>query len=643
MGIAWTGEEEISVRADFGQAAHCAVEFASSDGHYRERIEIPDTCRFGSVRAVAISGVDRSCDRYRLIADGRPIPDARARLIEGYTHFGQATDPSAVWCRLEKSAGQAVSVPSEDGRPCVPYEQSFIYSLHVRGFSKRGGGGVAQGHQGTYAGLAERLPYLKSLGVTTVELLPVCEMESVEEIPVSGRHAVGHMPEGSTGRAAGEETMLYSENGHLSESSSMVRRLNFWGFKPGYYFAPRTAYASEPSAADEELKEMIRTFHREGMEVVLQFYFPEGIPESLAVESLRYWAYTYQVDGFRLKGSRCIAMAVVADPVLSDRKLWTENIDEIPVPALPPELSRQRADYRPDFLYAARRFLRGDDNCISDFLQAMIRGSEQSGTINFLSEYEGFRLADLVSYEHKHNEANGEANADGTDNNLSWNCGVEGRTRRTQILSLRKRQMKNALTMLFLAHGTPMLYSGDEFADTQNGNNNPYCQDNPVGWVDWRASEREPGREILNYVRFLSGLRRNHRILQQRTPFRLMDTLACGYPDLSFHGREAWRPDFGPYSHAVGVMYCGLYEESEHHDFLFAAFNMHWTPVTFALPKLPGQMRWYLLSDTAEETEHPRGQLLKEQTKVTCTERSVRILVGRGPCSLPSRRKKHTE
>ena len=154
---------------------------------------------------------------------------------------------------------------------------------------------------------------------------------------------------------------------------------------------------------------------------------------------------------------------------------------------------------------------------------------------------------------------------------------------------------------------------------------------------------REPGREILNYVRFLSGLRRNHRILQQRTPFRLMDTLACGYPDLSFHGREAWRPDFGPYSHAVGVMYCGLYEESEHHDFLFAAFNMHWTPVTFALPKLPGQMRWYLLSDTAEETEHPRGQLLKEQTKVTCTECSVRILVGRGPCSLPSRRKKHTE
>ena len=261
------------------------------------------------------------------------------------------------------------------------------------------------------------------------------------------------------------------------------------------------------------------------------------------------------------------------------------------------------------------------------------------GTINYICNYDGFRLSDLVSYEHKHNEANGEENCDGQDENCSWNCGVEGPSRKKSICQLRNRQIRNILTMLFLAQGTPMLFGGDEFCNSQDGNNNPYCQDNPTGWIDWSAKNHN--EEIFNYVLFLSKLRANSPLFHQSHPFRLMDHLACGYPDFSYHGVEAWRPDLSDYSHSIGMLYCGFYTPEEaDHSFYYIAYNMHWKPVTFALPRLPDQMKWYLLSDTASGQISETPELLLHQEQVLCDARSVCIYVGKGECKLPKVRER---
>jgi glycogen operon protein len=231
----------------------------------------------------------------------------------------------------------------------------------------------------------------------------------------------------------------------------------------------------------------------------------------------------------------------------------------------------------------------------------MIANSKENAFINYICDYEGFRLSDLVAYEHKHNEENGENNKDGTDNNLSWNCGIEGRTRKHNILELRQKQMKNILTMLFLSQGVPLLFSGDEFGSSQGGNNNPYCQDNETGWVDWKAFDKN--KDLFDYVMFLVRLRFSHKMLHNATPFKLMDYISCGYPDISCHGKEAWRPDLSGYSHVLGMLYCGLYEKSEDKPFIYVCYNMHWQKMEFALPKLPEGLKWTVLSDTDKDAD----------------------------------------
>ena len=251
----------------------------------------------------------------------------------------------------------------------------------------------------------------------------------------------------------------------------------------------------------------------------------------------------------------------------------------------------------------------------------MIANGCDHGIINYICNYEGFRLADLVSFEHKRNEENGENNKDGTDENFSWNCGIEGRTRKKGILDLRNRQMKNILSMLFLAQGTPMIFSGDEFGNSQSGNNNPYCQDNEIGWVDWKAYDKN--KDIFGYVRYLVNMRKSHVVFREPAPFKLMDYISCGYPDFSCHGREAWRPDFTAQSHVLGLLYCGFYDKkSENEPFLYVCYNMCWNESEIALPKLPDGKSWKLISDTASESLE---KVNEASDKVILTERSVRI------------------
>jgi glycogen operon protein len=261
--------------------------------------------------------------------------------------------------------------------------------------------------------------------------------------------------------------------------------------------------------------------------------------------------------------------------------------------------------------------------------------------INYITSVNGFTMMDLVSYDVKHNEANGEDNQDGTQYNYSWNCGVEGRSRKKSIVSRRMCQIRNAFAMMLLAQGTPMLFAGDEFGNTQQGNNNPYCQDNSVTWLDWRQCDTH--QEIFDYVRRLIAFRKEHTVLHQGRQLQLFDSLSCGIPDLSIHGTQAWKTDFSYYSRMTAFLLCGDYatkKDGTPDDSLYIIFNMHWEARSFDLPNLPDAKEWYPVIETYGNTfcEPPKPvakksrkkkPLLADRKKTVVPPRSLVVFVGR--------------
>ena len=627
MGVTRTSEG-IRVCASYTGKKNCGIVLFKKNDKDGVLVTFSESFRYGKLFCATITGETDEFTGYMLYENGNLFADPYATYIEGFEKWGKNAKPQDCRCRLDASAYDW----GADRFPRTKYENSFVYTLHVRGYTKSPSSGIDLKKRGTYKGIIEKIPYIKSLGVTAVELMPSYEM-NVLEIPKSGNASNGgNMPEGSFLHSGGTSgKVLYSENGSIKNGNSVRQKINFWGFKEGYYFAPRTAYAMDTQNADLEFKDMVKEMHKNGLEVIMQFFFEDDAKENLVCAAIRHWVFNYHIDGVHLKGSYLAPGMVAADPALSDMKIWYYGFDYGRLYCGKKPEVRTLAEFKPDFMYASRRFLKGDDNSLGDFIRVMLENSENAGTINYLCDYEGFRLADLVSYEHKRNETNGENNSDGTDNNLSWNCGMEGRTRRTVILNLRAKQIRNALTMLMFSQGTPMIFGGDEFGNSQDGNNNPYCQDNATGWIDWSQAEKASNQEIISYLKFLVTLRFKYKILHESKAFKLMDYKACGYPDLSYHGIEAWRPDLSNYSHSIGMLYCGLYEKEEkEQDFFYIAYNMHWNPVTFALPKLPDGMKWQVLNDTDEPSDNFKMSAIKDQTKIDCSERSVKILIGVG-------------
>jgi glycogen operon protein len=627
MGVKRTSKG-IRVCATFQSRKNCGIKLYKKNDREGTLVTFSEEFRFGKVFCALITGDTDEYTGYMLYENGTLFADPYAIYVEGYDKWGKLVKPEDCRCRLDESDYDW----GQDKFPRTKYEDSFVYTLHVRGYTKSPSSGIELKKRGTYKGLIEKISYLKSLGVTAVELMPAYEM-NVLEVPKKGNaNNGGNMPEGSFKHSGGTSgKVMYSENGAIKNSGSVRQKINFWGYKEGFYFAPRTAYAMDSQNADLEFKDMVKEMHKNGIEVIMQFFFEENAKEDLVCAAIRHWVFNYHIDGVHMKGSYLAPAMVAQDPALSDIKIWYYGFDYGRIYGGKKADVRTLAEFKPDFMYASRRFLKGDDNSLGDFIRVMLENSENAGTVNYLCDYEGFRLADLVSYEHKRNETNGENNSDGTDNNLSWNCGMEGRTRRAAILNLRAKQIRNALTMLMFSQGTPMIFGGDEFGNSQDGNNNPYCQDNATGWVDWSQAEKGFNPGITAYLKFLVALRFKYKILHESKAFKLMDYKACGYPDLSYHGIEAWRPDLSNYSHSIGMLYCGLYEKADkEQDFFYIAYNMHWNPVTFALPKLPEGMTWQVLNDTEEPSDNFKMSSIKDQTKIECSERSVKILIGIG-------------
>jgi isoamylase len=500
-----------------------------------------------------------------------------------------------------------------------PFGETVIYEMHVRGFTRHPSADVTPAKRGTYAGLVEKIPYLRDLGITAVELLPVFQFDPTD-----------------------------APNG-----------VNYWGYQPVSFFAPHHAYApgADPLAVLDEFRDMVKALHRAGIEVILDVVFnhtTEGgesgptlcykgfandlyyileddtsryadftgcgntlnanrpVVRRLIRDSLRYWVNVMHVDGFRFdlasiltrdeKGvpvpNPPILSDIESDPYLAGTKLIAEAWDAAGLYQVGNFPGDAWQEWNGRFRDDIRSFLKGDDGTVSKLASRLLgspdifgheeREAEQS--INFVACHDGFTLNDVVSYDRKHNEANGENNRDGADDNRSWNCGVEGPTDDPAIESLRNRQVKNFFALTLLSAGTPMLLMGDEVRRTQRGNNNAYCHDNESNWFDWSLLERHA--DVHRFVRMLTSVRQRRDVLAETTTPTLSDLLRR--VKIEWHGVRPGAPDWGEQSHSLAVALRSLHDRRV----LYGIFNAYREPLTFELPPAPGGA-WRRCIDTA--------------------------------------------
>ena len=594
--------------------------------------------------------------------------DPYAREITGREVWMSPSSPShkpLLRSRVPKGVGTLQ--PNQIKR--VPDNELIIYEMHLRGFTQHPSSGVK--NPGTYAGLAEKISSLKDLGVNCVELMPVFEFDETENP--------------RTNPTTGEPLC------------------NYWGYSTIGFFAPKASYAASATRGlqVQEMKDMVRALHLEGIEVMLDVVFnhtAEGNADGpvfsfrgidnktwyildekgnfanysgcgntvncnypavreFVINCLRYWAAEYHIDGFRFdlasilgRDSRGYPLAnppllefLAHDPVLADCKLVAEAWDAGGLYQVGnfPNYGRWM-EWNGKFRDAARRFLKGEPGIVGEMVQRILgspdlyaeAGRKPTASVNFITCHDGFTLRDLFSYNGKHNLENGEANHDGSNDNLSWNCGVEGETDDPKVLALRLRQCKNAMALLMVSQGVPLIYMGDESGRTQRGNNNAYCHDTDWNWMDWEPDEH--GKELFRFTKSMIAFRKANAALRQPEFLSERDQIGSGYPDISWHGVLPWHPDWSASSRSLAFMLCGRHSQAMggNPNFIYVVFNMYYQPLNFGLPVLPKKMLWHRFADTslpspndicAPGNESP----LPLQKSYAAREWSVAILVGK--------------
>lgn len=520
-----------------------------------EIFEMPEQDAVGEVRFLAIEEIDLVSYEYNYMIGEEIVVDPYVRSLAGRETWNEKRD-------VKKHEIRGVLYDDaydwEGDKPLkLPYHEVVAYSLHVRGFTRHSSSKVKC--KGTFKGLTEKIPYMQELGINQIHCMPVYEFE---------------------------ECQTY---------------VNYWGYGPGFYFAPKSSYASDGDGVTE-LKDMVKACHKAQIEVILEMPFVQEMPKQMIEECLRYYMMEYHIDGFILNPDVAPMEGIYADPILKDTKIMK---------------------HQTGFQNVMRRFLKGDEGTVSEVMYWLRRQSQEEGIYNYIANHNGFTLNDVVSYDGKHNEQNGENNQDGPEYNYSWNCGAEGPSRKRTVAALRKGQMRNAFFLVLLAQGLPCILAGDEFANTQKGNNNVYCQDNPIGWLDWTKLEKE--KELFEFVKHLIALRKEHPVFHQEQELRGMDQISCGIPDVSYHGKYAWQVPSEVSSRQLGVYYCG--KAAGDQDY-FVAYNMHWLKHTFALPALSKKKKWYIAA-TTEEGVLEEPVLVEDQREVIVRERTITIFTGR--------------
>lgn len=561
--------------------------------------------RIGDVWSLTVHGQDFAGVEYCFEIDGKLMSDPYGHAFTGREIWGD--EEAAV-----RTLRSPVVIPEYDWegdvRPEIPYEDSIIYRAHVRGLTKHTSSRVKD--KGTFKAAAEKIPYMKELGVTALELMPVHEFPEVI------------LPERVEGDPFGED--------------KPTGKLNYWGYSAGYSFAPKASYASKKAGMtpdpETELKDLVKKLHREGMELILELYFTGKESPSFVLDVVRYWVIEYHVDGLHIVGNAPLGL-IGRDPYLTRTKLFAPSWEGEACSSV-----RHLAEYNDGFLSDMRRVLKGDENEMNELIFRSRRNPAAYGVINYMANSNGFTLMDSVCYDGKHNEANGEDNQDGTSWNYSWNCGVEGPSKKKKIVELRKKQLRNAFLLLLLSQGTPLIMAGDEFGNSQMGNNNAYCQDNDVSWLNWNLLKTN--RDLYEFVRSVIAFRKNHSVFHQPTEPKLMDYRSCGQPDVSYHGVKAWCPEFESFRRQLGILYCGEYGkrgDGTADNSFYVAYNMHWEPHEFDLPNLPKKQKWFIAMDTdAGEVNgiYPQGdEAAVEGKQILVAARSIVVLIGKKDCT----------
>lgn len=616
------------------------------------RIPFPDSYRIGDTYSMLVYDIKPDEFEYAFSFDGPYEPakgllfneenvllDPYSRAVTGQRKWGEKPEGGKDFeyrARVVKSSFDWGNIKQLE----QPFEDLVIYEAHVRGYTKDKSSGVSA--PGTFAGLKDKIPYLKDLGINAVELMPIFEFDEME----SARVVDG------------------------------VQLYNYWGYNTVSFFAPNTSYAfnEEHNHEGDELKSLIKALKENGIEVILDVVFnhtAEGnemgpcfsfkgidnnvyymltpdahyynfsgcgnvmncnhpVVRNFIIDCLRHWAIEYRVDGFRFDlasilgrdqngapmANPPILESLAFDPVLGKMKLIAEAWDAgglYQVGSFPSwnRWAEWNGRYRDDM----RSFLKGDDgmagNAITritgsrDLYSPESRGHKAS--VNFLTCHDGFTLYDLYSYNEKHNEKNGWNNTDGDNNGHSWNCGAEGETDDPNVNGLRRRLIKNAFAALLCSRGPAMFFAGDEFCNTQFGNNNAYCQDNIISWLDW--GRLEEFKEIHDFVRHMIQFRKEHPILRKMTK-----PSSCQFPEISVHNGTPFNASTDYKTKLIGIMYAGRNEEDTEDDIVFYCMNAYWEPLVMQLPVLPNGKHWHV--DTNTNAEYFDGEDFTEKTEL---------------------------
>lgn len=616
------------------------------------RIPFPDSYRIGDTYSMLVFDIKPDEFEYAFSFDGPYEPakgllfneenvllDPYSRAVTGQRKWGEKPEGGKDFeyrARVVKSSFDWGDIKQLE----QPFEDLVIYETHVRGYTKDKSSGVSA--PGTFAGLKDKIPYLKDLGINAVELMPIFEFDEMESARVV------------------DDVQIY----------------NYWGYNTVSFFAPNTSYAfnEEHNHEGDELKSLIKALKENGIEVILDVVFnhtAEGnemgpcfsfkgidnnvyymltpdahyynfsgcgnvmncnhpVVRSFIIDCLRHWAIEYRVDGFRFDlasilgrdqngapmANPPILESLAFDPVLGKMKLIAEAWDAgglYQVGSFPSwnRWAEWNGRYRDDM----RSFLKGDDgmagNAITritgsrDLYSPESRGHKAS--VNFMTCHDGFTLYDLYSYNEKHNEKNGWNNTDGDNNGHSWNCGAEGETDDPNVNGLRRRLIKNAFAALLCSRGPAMFFAGDEFCNTQFGNNNAYCQDNIISWLDW--SRLEEFKEIHDFVRHMIQFRKEHPILRKMTK-----PSSCQFPEISVHNGTPFNASTDYKTKLIGIMYAGRNEEDTEDDIVFYCMNAYWEPLVMQLPVLPNGKHWHV--DTNTNVEYFDGEDFTAKTEL---------------------------
>lgn len=591
----------------------CTLVLVNKKTREKTKISVLQEYCLGSLRSVKVVGLPMRDYFYYYEINGREVLDEYAPVIAGREVWNNENRREEHY----KVYGAALTDPFDwknDKNPEISSTKMLMYKLHVRGFSMDQR--IGRTSKGTFRAIEQKIPYLKALGVTTLEMMPAYEFE---EMPVPPERP--QLPDYVKWEEDSEDMIT------IPQEENVSRKLNFWGYGQGNYFAVKASYASSPKNASTEYKHLVRTLHENGMECVMEMYFPKETNHNLILDALRFWVREYHVDGFHLLGEQLPITAIVQDVILSRTKIF--YLDVHADMQIQKKYSRLYV-YKEEYQYPARKLLNHINGDMQEFINQQKKQGDSFGYVNFISSNNGFTLADIFMYNDKHNEDNGEDNLDGDAWNFSCNYGVEGPTRKRYISQLRQRQWRNAILMLMMGQGVPLIWSGDESGNSQKGNNNAYCQDNPVGWVNWHSSKSAAGN--LSFLQAAAKFRREHPVIAKQRPFHFSDYKNFGFPDLSLHGENAWLShiDYGRMS--VGMMYSGAYAEDRGHtEDVYVAYNFYSDEASLALPKLAKKRKWHLAVNSADVQEGWLEEPVKceNQQYIEMESQSICILVGK--------------